>query len=231
MAHILLVEDDKSIRMALDFALTRAGYEVSCAANGSEGLEAARTVKPDLILLDVLLPKLSGIDVARNLRSSGSKTPIIMLTALDGDGDKIAGLDAGADDYVTKPFSTPELLARIRANLRRQGLGNAPSGTIVAGPLTIDIDATRVTLDGKPVKLRTKEYALLLYLVRNKNMVLTRQQIESNVWDLESDIASNIVDVYIRFIRKKLNAGGREDIIRSVRGVGYILKDSPEEEN
>jgi DNA-binding response OmpR family regulator len=220
MAHILLVEDDKSIRMALDFALTRAGYEVSCAANGSEGLEAARTVKPDLILLDILLPKLSGIEVARNLRSSGSKTPIIMLTALDGDGDKIAGLDAGADDYVTKPFSTPELLARIRANLRRQGLGNAPSGTIVAGPLTIDIDATRVTLDGKPVKLRTKEYALLLALATHQGALCTRQWLAQEVWGEVFLPTSRTIDTHVRRLRKALD-GTSWTFVQTEHGMGY----------
>lgn len=218
MAHILLVEDDKSIRMALEYALTHADYEVSCASNGVDGLSAARTTHPDLILLDIMLPKLSGIEVAHALRLTGVNTPIIMLTALDGDNDKIAGLDAGADDYVTKPFSTPELLARIRAHLRRHS--DKDSSSISAGPLTIDTDAARVYINGNPVKLRSKEYALLLALATRRGALCTRQWIALNVWDEEFLSTSRTIDTHIRRLRKALDTPGWS-FIQTEHGMGY----------
>lgn len=228
MAHILLVEDDKSIRMALEFSLTRAGYEVTGVATGTEGLETARNIDADLILLDVLLPKLSGLDVARALREAGDRTPIIMLTALDSDADTIAGLDAGADDYVTKPFSTPELLARIRANLRRSGvMERHPTDTITAGPLVIDLDATRVILDGKPIKLRSKEYALLVALATHRGALCTRQWIAQEVWGEMFLPTSRTIDTHVRRLRKALDGHGWT-FVQTEHGMGYRFEEKQE---
>ena len=208
MSRILLVEDDKSIRLALDFALTKANYEVSVAVDGATGLDAALSTQPDLVLLDVLLPKMSGLDVARTLRASRFRAPIIMLTALDSDDDKVAGLDAGADDYITKPFSTAELLARIRANLRRKAAEQThDSGVIEAGNLTIDVDAMRVEVDGQPVRLRSKEYALLLALASRPGALCTRQWISQEVWGETFLPTSRTIDTHIRRLRKAIETG------------------------
>ena len=219
--HILLIEDDKTIRMALEFSLTRAGYEVTVASDGAAGLDAARHTSPDLILLDILLPKLSGTDVARTLREEGSDVPIIMLTALDREEDKVAGLDAGADDYMTKPFSTEELLARIRAHLRRmKHAQEAPSGTIEAGLLSIDIDAMRVCVAGKPVKLRSKEYALLIALASRRGALCTRPWISQEVWGETFLPTSRTIDTHIRRLRKAIEGDGWT-YIQTEHGMGY----------
>lgn len=230
MPRILLVEDDKSIRMALEFALTRAGYEVTPASDGAVALERARSVDPDLVLLDILLPKLSGIEVAKAVRASGSDIPIIMLTALDQDADKIAGLDAGADDYVTKPFSTPELLARIRANLRRSHSSEGSrKGAIEVGPLAIDLDATRVTINGSPVKLRTKEYELLVALASRRGALCTRQWLSQEVWGEQFLPTSRTIDTHIRRLRKALRTDGWT-YIQTEHGMGYRFEARQEQE-
>lgn len=221
MPSILLVEDDKSIRMALEYALTRAGYEVTSVANGLEALKVAHATEPDLILLDVLLPKRSGIEVARELREAGDHVPIIMLTALDRDEDKVAGLDAGADDYVTKPFSTPELLARIRANLRRSYADNKHLPVLIeAGPLVIDTLATRVTLDGKVLRLRSKEYTLLVALASHAGALCTRQWLAQEVWGEVFLPTSRTIDTHIRRLRKALSGSGWT-FIQTEHGMGY----------
>lgn len=221
MPSILLVEDDKSIRMALEYALTRTGYEVTSVANGLEALKVAHATDPDLILLDVLLPKRSGIEVARELREAGDHVPIIMLTALDSDEDKVAGLDAGADDYVTKPFSTPELLARIRANLRRSNADNKHLPVLIeAGPLVIDTLATRVTLDGRVLRLRSKEYTLLVALASHAGALCTRQWLAQEVWGEVFLPTSRTIDTHIRRLRKAL-AGSGWTFIQTEHGMGY----------
>ena len=182
MSSILLIEDDKTIRLALGFTLTNEGYELTVATDGAQGLEVARTADPDLILLDVMLPKLSGLEVARLLRSDGNKVPIIMLTALDQEVDKVAGLDAGADDYVTKPFSTAELLARVRANMRRRmESGIDKPSQIDVGALHLDMNGARVLVAGEPVKLRKKEYQLLFALASKPGVLCTRQWLSREI--------------------------------------------------
>ena len=221
MAHILLIEDDKTIRMALEFTLTRADYEVTVANDGLTGLEIARKADPDLILLDILLPGLSGIEVARQLRADGSTTPIIMLTALDRDEDKVSGLDAGADDYITKPFSTPELLARIRAHLRRvEASGAHAPRTIEAGELVIDLDATRVTVGDETVHLRSKEYALLVALALRDGALCTRPWISQEVWNEAFLPTSRTIDTHIRRLRKAIDRDGWT-YIQTEHGMGY----------
>ena len=223
MADILLVEDDKTIRITTEFALTREGYAVTCAADGATGLASAREAKPDLVLLDVMLPKMTGIEVARALREAGDEVPIIMLTALDGDADKVRGLDAGADDYITKPFSTAELLARVRAHLRRSQLhGQAPGedARIEAGQLCIDKGAARVLVAGQPVELRSKEYALLVALAQRPGKLCTRQWIAEQVWDEEFLSTSRTIDTHVRRIRKAINRDGWT-YIQTAHGMGY----------
>ena len=220
MASILLVEDDKTIRMALEFALTRAGYEVSVASDGEAGLEAARTGDPDLILLDVLLPKRSGLEVARALRIAGATMPIIMLTALDQESDKVAGLDAGADDYVTKPFSTAELLARVRAHLRRARSKDELPAYIDAGELHIDTEATRVLVAGSPVRLRSKEYALLVALACREGSLCTRQWLSERVWGQTFLPTSRTLDTHVRRVRRAIDLHGWT-YIHTERGMGY----------
>jgi DNA-binding response OmpR family regulator len=232
MADILLVEDDKTIRIATEFALTREGYAVTCAADGAAGLESAREAKPDLVLLDVMLPEMTGIEVARALRADGDEVPIIMLTALDGDADKVRGLDAGADDYITKPFSTTELLARVRAHLRRfhahAANGTGAGACIEAGQLRIDKGAARVLVAGRPVELRSKEYALLVALAQRPGMLCTRQWLAEQVWNEEFLSTSRTIDTHVRRIRKAINCDGWT-YIQTAHGMGYRFEARHEE--
>ena len=221
MSSILLIEDDKTIRLALGFTLTNAGYELTVATDGAEGLEVARTTNPDLILLDVMLPKLSGLEVARLLRNDGNKVPIIMLTALDQETDKVAGLDAGADDYVTKPFSTAELLARIRANMRRQRRANDDRpAQIDAGALHMDLDASRVLVAGSPVKLRKKEYQLLFALASRPGVLCTRQWLSREIWGEMFLPTSRTIDTHVKRLRKAIDRDGWT-YIHTEHGMGY----------
>ena len=229
MAHILLVEDDRTIRMALEYALTGAGYQVSTASDGNAGLEAARQGS-DLVLLDVMLPGLSGLEVARILRSEGHSEPIIMLTALDQDHDKVAGLDAGADDYITKPFSVTELLARIRANLRRAERTNDREQTIIeAGELVIDTQAARVSIAGEPVKLRSKEYGLLVAMARRAHALCTRQWLTQEVWGEAFLSTSRTIDTHVRRLRKAIDGHGWS-YIQTEHGMGYRFEPKREED-
>lgn len=221
MSSILLVEDDQTIRLTVEFALTKAGYAVTTASDGATALEYAHSTNPDLILLDLMLPKVSGIDVARNLRAHNDDVPIIMLTALDREEDKIRGLDAGADDYITKPFSTDELLARIRASMRRAGVTTSKSsGAIDAGELHIDLDAARVSVAGKPVELRSKEYKLLVAMASRPGALSTRQWLAEEVWGEEFLSTSRTIDTHVRRIRKAIDRNGWT-YIQTAHGMGY----------
>ena len=221
MPRILLVEDDKTIQMTLEYALTRADYEVTSVSDGISALDAAHLSEPDLVLLDIMLPKLSGTEVSRQLRAEGSDVPIIMLTALDRDEDKVAGLDAGADDYMTKPFSTNELLARIRANLRRASReGSHSEGVIEAGELSIDLGATRVTVAGTPVRLRSKEYALLVALATRHGALCSRQWLSEKVWDEAFLPTSRTIDTHVRRLRQAIERNGWT-YVQTERGMGY----------
>lgn len=221
MPSILLVEDDKTIRLALGFTLTNEGYELTVATDGAQGLEMARTADPDLILLDIMLPKLSGLEVARLLRNDGNKVPIIMLTALDQEADKIAGLDAGADDYVTKPFSTAELLARVRANMRRRMRPDADRpAQIDAGELHMDLAAARVLVKGSPVRLRKKEYQLLFALASRPGVLCTRQWLSREIWGEAFLPTSRTIDTHIKRLRKVIDHDGWT-YIHTEHGMGY----------
>ena len=220
MGRILVIEDERDIADFIRRGLALKGYEVDVAFDGEQGLALAHEHAPDAVILDLMLPGLDGIEVCRRLRASG-EMPIIILTARDSVAHKVQGLDAGADDYVTKPFAFDELLARIRASLRRK----APAEEILAiGNLTIRPSSREVERGGRPVELTAREYDLLECLARNAGKVVDKETIFEKVWGYDFETESDAIKVYIRYLRKKLNAAGEADLIRAVRGVGYILK-------
>ncbi|MDR1064810.1 MAG: response regulator transcription factor [Oscillospiraceae bacterium] len=221
--RILLVEDEEKLARVVELELGYEGYEVTKAADGREGLSLALTNEYDLILLDIMLPQLSGIEVLRRLRKSSS-VPVIMLTARDAVSDKVSGLDYGADDYVTKPFEIEELLARIRTALRH-GRSLSESEVFECGALKMDVPRREVTVSGTAVGLTKREFDLLGYLLKNKGIVVTREQLLENVWDFDFDGGTNTVDVYIRFLRGKIDDAFGIKLISTVRGVGYVIKD------
>lgn len=219
---ILLIEDDTYIAEFLKKGLEEESHIVSLAVDGESGLDLALSEDFDLIVLDVMLPLKSGIDVCREIREAGSQTPIIMLTAKETVKDKVSGLEAGADDYMTKPFSFDEFLARIRAVSRRK---HHELISLNHGELKIDIIARRVFFRSEEIFLRPKEYALLHYLLKNKGRVLSRTQILENVWGYQYDPSTNVVDVYIKNLREKLNPLFALNVIRTVRGTGYMMEE------
>ncbi len=203
--------------------LVTNGYTVVTAMDGEEGLQKALDIQPDLVILDVGLPRLGGLDVAKALRSRAFRAPVLMLTALDAVSDRVSGLDAGADDYLAKPFDYHELLARIHALLRRSAL-RADDVTMRVGDLTVDPMAREVTRGGRSLSLTAKEYALLDYLVRNAGRPVTRDQIWEQVWKQPVDPSSNIVDVYVSYLRQKVDDPSfGPPLVRTVRGTGYML--------
>jgi len=226
---ILLVEDEEKLARFVELELCHEGYSVTKAFTGREGYELAVTGEFDLVLLDIMLPELNGMEVLRRLRRS-SKVPVIMLTARDETMDKVAGLDQGADDYITKPFAIEELLARIRATLRQQS-GNGEkavtpsSDTLTACGVTLDTKRYTVTVNNTPVDLTKREFDLLHYLLLNKGVVVTRDMLMENVWDYDFDGGTNAVDVYIRFLRTKIDEMFDIKLIHTVRGVGYVIRD------
>lgn len=222
MSTILLVEDDPTIRLTMEFALTKAGYAVSSCENGLAGLERAQEIEPDLILLDIMLPGMNGFDIATKLRETDSTTPIIMLTALDRNEDKIRGLDAGADDYITKPFSTEVLLARIRANMRRAQVHAPQSKEIIEfGDMSIDVPNSRVKIKGEVIELRSKEYGLLLALASRPGALCRREWLAKEVWQEDFLSTSRTIDVHIRRIRKAVEEPSDYLYIHTVHGMGY----------
>jgi heavy metal response regulator len=219
---ILVVEDEKRITSFIRKGLQYEGYTVDVALDGLIGLEKAREASLDLIVLDVMLPHLDGISLCSRLREAGINTPVIMLTAKDDIDDRVKGLDAGADDYLVKPFAFKELLARIRSLLRRGG-ENAKQSVLQVGDLTVDPSSREVVRAGKIIELSKKEYSLLEYLLRNQNQVLTRTMIAEHVWDYDFDSFTNTIDVYIRYLRKKVDDGFEQKLIHTIRGVGYKI--------
>ena len=222
--RILLVEDEEKLARMVEMELKYEGYQVEKAPDGRRGLELALGGSFDLVLLDIMLPQLSGMEVLRRLRRE-SQVPVIMLTARDSVVDKVAGLDSGADDYITKPFAIEELLARIRAALRSKGGQGAQNVPLSAGPLVMDVDKHQVTVRGRNVELTKKEFDLLRHLLENKGRVLTRETLLDAVWGFDFVGETNSVDVYIRFLRSKLDDAFDLKLIHTVRGVGYVIKD------
>lgn len=219
--RILLVEDEASIAKFVQQGLTESGYAVDVAFDGQEGFAYALAAEYDVLILDIMLPKLDGVELLRELRRRGNKTPTLMLTARDTVDDRVEGLDAGADDYLVKPFAFPELLARIRALLRRPPL---QTGTVLrVGDLKMDTAHHQVRRGDRIIELSPREYAILEYLMRHPNQVLTRTQIGEHVWNLDFYNESNVVDVYIGYLRRKIRKGHETRLLHTVRGVGYRL--------
>lgn len=223
-ARILIAEDDRAVREALDRALRLEGYEVLEAPDGSEALAALERTRVDAIVLDILMPYVDGLSVCRTLRSRGDRTPVLMLTARHEVGDRVAGLDAGADDYLTKPFALAELLARLRALLRRTR-PESESGVLRYRDLELDGLSRRARRGGRLIELTKTEYDLLELLISNAGIVLNRDLIYREIWDIEFETSSNSLDVYIGYLRRKLEDGGDPRLIQTVRGVGYVLRD------
>jgi two-component system response regulator MprA len=227
-ARVLVVDDEPAVREALRRSLVFEGYETELAGDGLAALEAVDAYHPDAIVLDVLMPRMDGLTTARRLRATGVTTPILMLTARDTVGDRVTGLDAGADDYLVKPFELDELLARLRALLRRSSYATAagPSGDIALtfGDLRMDTATREVTRAGRPVELTRTEYTLLELFLTHPRQVLTREQILKAVWGFDFEPSSNSLDVYVMYLRRKTEAGGLPRIVHTVRGVGYVLR-------
>jgi two-component system response regulator MprA len=222
-ATILVVEDAREVLSVLERTLVDSGFNVLTATDGQAGLDVALDRRPDLVILDIGLPKRDGYDVARELRGRAFTNPVLMLTARGTISDKVEGFDAGADDYLAKPFSYDELLARVRALLRRSAL-RADQTTIKVGDLTIEPFSRDVRRGAREISLTQKEYALLEYLARHAGIPVTREQISQQVWKQDFDPTTNIVDVYINYLRKKVDVEGDAPLVHTVRGVGYVLK-------
>lgn len=223
MATILVIEDDPIIRQTVEYALKRAGFTVHGASDGIVGLQAARDFEPDLVLLDLMLPGMDGYQIAEKLRETDKEIAIIMVTALDTERDKVRGLDAGADDYLTKPFSMEELLARVRANLRRVRAKEtlADDRTLEVGDLVIDLKSFRTTVAGQPVKLRLKEFQLLVALAERQGSLATRNLLAEEVWGYEHLPSSRTIDVHIRRLRQAIEDPSDFVFIHTVHGMGY----------
>lgn len=221
---ILLVEDEEKLARMVELELQYEGYQVDKAFDGRTGLDRALSGEYDLVLLDIMLPALSGMEVLRRLRKE-SQLPVIMLTARDTVVDKVSGLDMGADDYITKPFAIEELLARIRAALRKRPAAPADAPLLTCGSLGMDVERHTVEVDGRGVELTRREFDLLHYLLENKGKVISRESLLDNVWGFDFVGETNAVDVYIRFLRSKIDEQFGVKLIHTVRGVGYVIRE------
>ncbi|MBE5783550.1 MAG: response regulator transcription factor [Clostridiales bacterium] len=224
--NILLVEDEEKLARFLELELLHEGYRVDKAFDGREGLEKAEQGKYDLLLLDIMLPGINGLEVLRRIRKN-SDLPVIMLTARDAVMDKVTGLDMGADDYITKPFSIEELLARIRVTLRRQNTRKAQESLLSCADLTVDVSRRIVIRSGREIELTGREFSLLQYFLENKTIVLTREQLLEKVWGYAYMGETNVVDVYVRYLRGKIDDPFDKKLLHTVRGVGYVLREGP----
>jgi len=222
--RLLLVEDEADLRNITVKRLTSEGHSVDSCENGEDALDFALATEYDVIILDIMLPKIDGLTVLKVLREKGQKTPVILLTAKDSVEDRVKGLDSGADDYLVKPYSYQELSARVRTLLRRQPM-NLISNILEVSDMTMDLSAHTVIRAGTLINLSQREYALLEVLVRNKNVVMSRDKIEQHIWNFDFANGSNIIDVYIRYLRKKIDADHTQKLIHTIRGTGYVLKD------
>jgi heavy metal response regulator len=218
--RILVVEDERALRSFLVRGLRESGYTVDSTGDGKDGLRLARAHRYDAILLDVMLPGCDGLSVVRALREEDDATPVVLLTARDEVDDVVGGLDAGANDYVAKPFAFAELLARLRALLRR---GTPTANVLEIGTLRIDLASRTVEREGQEIELTSREYSLLEYLARHAGQVVTRTMIAEHVWDTRYDTYSNVIDVYIRYLRRKIDDPFQTKLIQTRRGVGYVL--------
>ncbi|MFD0711212.1 response regulator transcription factor [Paenibacillus sp. GCM10027626] len=222
--RILVVEDDRPLLEAVATVLREESYQVDEAENGLDGLYLAQQGIHDLIILDIMLPDMDGLSVLDALRKQGIALPVLLLTARDSVEDRVKGLDSGADDYLVKPFATPELLARIRVLLRRQSAG-APDGELKYGELVVKCKALEGYACGEPLKLTLKEFELMEYLLLNREQILTKEQMLDRVWGIDTGAGLSVVEVYMHYLRKKLAPSGCDRYIHTIRGVGYLLKE------
>ena len=222
--RILVVDDEPAVRDSLARALSLEGYATELAEDGADALAQLRAGVPDAIVLDVMMPKVDGLEVCRRLRAAGDKTPVLMLTARDGVSDRVAGLDAGADDYLVKPFALDELFARLRALLRRTGVSGA-AGILRFADLTLDPSTHEVRRGDREIELTRMEFQLLELFLRNPRQVLTRSIIFERVWGYDFGPSSNSLEVYVGYLRRKTEAGGEPRLIHTVRGIGYALRE------
>ncbi|OBH48732.1 DNA-binding response regulator [Mycobacterium mantenii] len=222
--NVLVVDDESVLADMVSMALRYEGWNICTAGDGASAIAAARSQRPDVVVLDVMLPDMSGLDVLHKLREEIPQLPVLLLTAKDAVEDRIAGLTAGGDDYVTKPFSIEEVVLRLRALLRRTGVTTVDSGAqLVVGDLVLDEDSHEVTRAGEPISLTSTEFELLRFMMRNSKRVLSKAQILDRVWSYDFGGRSNIVELYISYLRKKID-NGREPMIHTLRGAGYVLK-------
>ncbi|MCT9003659.1 response regulator transcription factor [Streptomyces sp. NPDC054766] len=227
--RILIVDDEPAVRDALKRSLAFEGYDTEVAVDGADALEKATAYQPDLVVLDIQMPRMDGLTAARRMRGAGTTTPILMLTARDTVGDRVTGLDAGADDYLVKPFELDELFARIRALLRRSSYAasagaDVEDDALTFGDLRMDLSTREVTRAGRPVELTRTEFTLLEMFLAHPRQVLTREQILKAVWGFDFEPSSNSLDVYVMYLRRKTEAGGEPRLVHTVRGVGYVLR-------
>lgn len=222
---ILIVEDEKTLCETIGKHLTAAGYTVDLCFDGDDALFYIEGTEYDAVVLDIMLPGTDGLTILKTIRDKQNLTPVLLLTAKSTVEDKVKGLDCGADDYLTKPFSLDELTARLRVLIRRKGgTGGRADNTLTVGPLTLDTATRSATRDGKEIKLTAKEYSILEYLMRNQGVVLSRDKIEQHIWNYDYTGSSNVIDVYIRTLRKKIDADFDVKLIQTVRGMGYVIK-------
>lgn len=224
--RILIVEDEQKISRVLQLELEYEGYETKVASNGKEALEYMEQEDWSLALFDIMIPELSGLEVLRRVRRQGNETPILLLTARDEVHDKVSGLDLGANDYITKPFQIEELLARIRANLRKSSTRQQETEKLEFGDLIVDLEAHEVKRERQAIELTPRELDLLVCLLKNKNRVLTREQLIEQVWGFDYIGETNVVDVYIRYLRQKIDKSFDRAYIQTIRGIGYSMKEN-----
>lgn len=221
---LLIVEDEPNLLSVLRRGFAEGGHEVSAALDGTTAMQLIETNTFDAIILDLMLPDTNGMEICRKLREAGNHTPVLMLTALSSTENIVAGLNAGADDYLAKPFRFSELEARMHALVRRAGTDPRKMETIVVDDLEIDLRAKTVIRAGQAIQLTSKEFRLLRYLAKNREMVLSREQILEQVWDINFDMNTNVVDVYINYLRKKIDKPFKNNLIQTVKGLGYVLR-------
>ncbi len=221
--RILVVEDEKNLNKLISKKLTAEGYSVDSCFDGMEALDFLSMASYDGVILDVMMPRLDGFGLLKRMRQDGNRTPVLFLTARDAVEDKVEGLDLGASDYLVKPFSFAELMARIRVLTRKAA--EAPTNLYSIADLTLDASTRQVIRGGRSISLSAKEFALLEYMIRNKGVVLSREKIENNLWNFDYEGGTNAVDVYIRYLRKKIDEDFPQKLIHTVRGVGYVLRD------
>ena len=225
--RILVVDDDRAVRESLRRSLAFNGYEVDLAADGADALTQVAAVHPDAVVLDVMMPRVGGLEACRRLRADGDDVPILVLTARDSVADRVAGLDAGADDYLVKPFALEELLARLRALLRRSAAGATEPEVLTFADLTLDPTTREVTRGGREIRLTRTEHSLLELFLRHPRQVLTRDRILEEVWGYDFPTTANSLEVYVGYLRRKTEAEGEPRLLHTVRGVGYVLRETP----